>query len=357
MIVAMAGCSERSEVTQVEVVRDLATEEVQLKEVEDYIEISGTTKAKTVSKVASRIMGTVTTVRVKEGDAVKEGDILITIDERELRETLRLAEAALSEALNNMEAARQRRELAEKTFARYKSLYDEKAISLQEMDEITAQRNVARQQWLALSAAAERARANVAQAKVTLSYARITSPVSGIVSNKRVEEGSLVLPGQRLLDIEDTKSFEVEFYVDENLAPIVHTGMGIKVILPSINATAEGVVTEIVPSIDPQTRTFLVKASIDETRLKTGMYAKVLLPSGRRWALVVPPDSIVRRGQLTGVFVEDAGRRLTFRLIRTGKNYKDGVEVISGLKDGERIVVKGTERAIDGAYIEKSESD
>lgn len=357
IIIASAGCEEKPEVTQKEVVRGLTTEEVKLKEVEDYIEIPGTIRAKTVSRVASRVMGTVTAVRVKDGDTVKEGDILVTIDDRELKEALKFAEASLSEALSNMEAASQRRELAEKTFARYRNLYEEKAISLQEMDEITAQRNVAHQQWQAARSAAERARANVAQARVALSYARVTSPVSGVVSNKEVEEGSFVLAGQKLLDVEDTTNFEVEFYADEKLLPAVSKGTGIDVILPSINTKTHGVVTEIVPSIDPQTRSFLVKASLGETGLKTGMYGRVLLHYGRRWALVVPPDSIVRRGQLTGVFVEDESGRLTFRLVRTGKDYKEGVEVISGLKDGERIVVEGTEKAIDGAYIDKSVSD
>jgi multidrug efflux pump subunit AcrA (membrane-fusion protein) len=110
----------------------------------------------------------------------------------------------------------------------------------------------------------------------------------------------------------------------------------------------DGVVTEIVPSIDPASRSFLVKIGLRGEGLRNGLYAKVSLPVGEKEALLVPPDAVVERGQLTGIYTVGDDSVITFRLVRIGRTYGEEVEILSGLDPDRKIIVRGVEKAIDG---------
>jgi multidrug efflux pump subunit AcrA (membrane-fusion protein) len=112
-----------------------------------------------------------------------------------------------------------------------------------------------------------------------------------------------------------------------------------------------GQISEVVPSVDPSTRTFVVKITVSGAGLKTGLYARVRIPTGKREALTVPASSIVEKGQLTGVYAVDTKDIVSYRLLRIGKNFGDSVEVLSGLVPGDRIIVAGLERAVDGGIM------
>ena len=112
-----------------------------------------------------------------------------------------------------------------------------------------------------------------------------------------------------------------------------------------------GRVTRVVSAIDPATRTFLVEAALKGTSLRSGVYGKVLIPGGTREAILVPTSAVVEKGRLTGVYVVDENGIVNYRLIRKGETYDTGAEILSGLKNGERIIVTGTERAVDGGIL------
>ena len=110
---------------------------------------------------------------------------------------------------------------------------------------------------------------------------------------------------------------------------------------------------EIVPASDPGSRTQLVKISLDSRPgLRTGTFGRALFTIGEREALLVPAAALVRRGQLVGVFVLDEKNVARYRLVTTGATFPGGVEILSGLGAGEKIVVAGAERVIDGSRVE-----
>ena len=343
MLAVLAGCGEKVKSGVREVKREKVTgvslEAIRPAEVAEYLETSGTVKAKTVSIIASRMMGSVTSIRVKEGDRVGAGQLLLTIDDRDVAQRVKAAEKGL-------EAARQHRSLSDITYQRYKNLYDDKALAGQELDQVETQKKVSDLEY-------ERAKAMADEARIYQGFARITSPASGVVTEKKIEVGSMAVPGMPVLTVEDNSAYRVEVNVDEKLADTMKTGMEAAVFIGTLNREFAGKVTEVVPSIDPLSRSFLVKIAISGKDLKNGYFAKVSIPTGKKQALLVPKKAVAARGQLTGVYVVDKNSVIAYRLVREGKSYGDRVEILSGLNPGDTVIVAGVERAVDGGMISR----
>ena len=311
--------------------------EIRPSQVNDYVETSGTVKAKNIGIIASRIMGSVTSVAVQEGSQVKSGQLLMTVDDRDIAQKVSAAQSAV-------ESARQQKQLAEVTSSRYEKLYEEKALSRQEFDQVETQKKVAQNEY-------ERANAQLREAREVHGYARIKAPFAGVVTAKKIDAGSMAVPGMQLLTVEDTSSFIIETTADERLSAGLKPGTVVDVTIDSIGRDIKGKVSEVVPAIDPATRTFLAKIAIRGDGLKTGLYAKVRIPSGAREALTVPSSSIVEKGQLTGVYSVDSRGVISYRLVRIGKLYEDNIEILSGLAAGDSIITSGLDRAVDGGIV------
>ncbi len=339
--ISVTGCGNKvspgtSEVKRVEV-SGVTLAEMKPSQVEDYIEASGTVKAKNVGVIASKIMGSVTSVAVQEGQRVKSGQLLLTIEDRDIAQKV-------SAARNAVESAQQQKQLAEVTSERYEKLYEEKALSKQEFDQVETQKKVALSEY-------ERARSMLREAQEVQGYARVKAPFSGVVTGKKIDAGSMALPGMQLLTVEDTSAFLVEAVTDEKLSTTLKPGTSVNVIIDALGRDIKGRVSEVVPAIDPSTRTFLVKIAVSGDGLKTGMYAKVKFPNGERQLLTVPSASIVEKGQLTGVYSVDAKGVISYRLVRTGRHYGDGIEILSGLNAGDRVIISGADKAVDGGVV------
>ncbi len=340
-LLLLFGCKDKVMPGTAEVKRQAVTgvtlAEVHPAQVDEYYETSGTVRAKTISVIASRVMGTVTSVKVKEGDRVHAGQVLMTIDDRDVAQRVKAAEKAV-------EAAKQNKSLMDITYQRYKNLHDEKAISQQEIDQIETQKKVSDMEY-------ERAKAMLAEAQIYHGFTRISAPTSGVVTEKKIELGSMAVPGIPILTVEDNSYFRIEANVDERLSGKLKIGMPVDVIIDSIGQEAKGRITEIIPAVDPMSRTFLIKIDLKMPSLKTGLYGKVLIPEGKREAILVPQKAIVEKGQLVGVYVVDDKGVITYRLIKAGKKYGEQIEVLSGLNGGEKIIVDGVEKAVDGGII------
>ena len=220
------------------------------------------------------------------------------------------------------------------------------------MDQIETQKKVAEAEYGRLQEMVKRTMASVEEAKVYRGFSRVTAPVSGVVTEKKIDPGNLALPGMPLLTIENTSQFKVEAYVDEHLASKIKTGTKVYISLEEGGERIPGIVGEVAPAIDPGSRTFRIKIPLKKSGLKSGLYCKVFIPEGQEETILVPKKTVVERGQLSGVFVVD-DQVMTFRLIRTGKTFADKVEVLSGLKGGELVVFEGTERAVDGGMVKQ----
>jgi RND family efflux transporter MFP subunit len=335
--------------------KTIAVTTLHKKDVNDFFEAAGLIQAKTISVISSRIMGAVTDVLVNQGDKVAAGQELLLIDNNDLRERMKAAQASYNEATKSMETAKSNRTLADTTYSRHKQLYDEKAISGQEMDQMTNQKDRAVLDFQRAQASVEAAKANLRQAKINLDFSRIISPIDGVVTHKNIDKGSMATPGTPLMTVEDNADYKVETSIDESMANQVNVSMPVDVAVDSISKTFKGIVNEIVPSIDASSRTFVVKAMItqdpNEHLLTNGLYARVLIPQKKKSILAVPAAAIVRKGQLAGVYVVGEENRLSYRMIRTGKTFGNDIEVLAGLNEDERIVAGDTGTVSEGETI------
>ena len=323
--------------------------------VQEFTEATGTVKASSTTYVASRMMGAVTSLLVKEGDAVEKGQLLLTIDDSDVIQKVKAAEAGHREAAKALEAAKQNRELTDITYRRYKTMYEGKAISRQEMDQFETQKTVAALEYERVQEMVHRASAGLSEAKIYLGFTGVTSPVRGVVTEKKAEVGSMAVPGMPLLTVENTAAYHAEITVDEGLSGSLRAGMPVLVSIEAINRRLTGKVTEILPAINPQSRSFTVKVSVSGPGLRSGLYAKARIPRGKKEIILAPKTAVVEKGQLTGVYAVDGQGAVTYRLIRTGMEYDGNWEILSGLKAGDRIIVQGAEKAVDGGIVENGQ--
>lgn len=310
--------------------------------VDDIYEVTGTVRSTLTSIVASRVMGTVTSIPVREGDFVQKGQLLLTIDDRDAEQRLRAANMSV-------EAAKQSQSLAEKTWQRYKKLHDEEAVSQQEMDRMDTQKKLADAEYSRVKAMAD-------EAATYLSFTKVTAPLAGRITEKRIEAGSMATPGMPLLVVEGGGSSYIEVSIDAGVGPAVKTGMPVQAEVDTMPGSLAGFIKEVFPAVDPASRTFTAKIGFKNANPRSGLFARVRIPIGKKEALIVPERAVVRKGQLTGVYAVDDQGLVTYRLVRTGKSSAAGTEILSGLKAHDRIITTGIEKVMDGGVITGAEA-
>ena len=331
-------------------------------------EAVGTVQAGIKTSLASKLLGTVEVIQVREGDDVKKGDTLVLIDQREVNAELRKAEASLAEAKkglaaakSNSDAARASEKLALATYERYLNLKRDNSVSIQEFDEIEGRYRQAKAALGQAEAMVEAATARINQAEAVLATARInkkdaviTAPHDGIVTAKMVDKGDLAKPGTLLLTLETTRGFCVDVVLPETHIDYVEPKQKVSVEVPALKTgLLEGDICTIVPSADVRSRSFIVKIKLPiDRKVKSGLFARAQIPVGHSKKLRIAQKAVVTRGQLTGLYLVDSENIAHFRLIRVGKTFGDSVEVLSGLKEGARYVVEPPPRLSDGARVE-----
>ncbi len=331
-------------------------------------EAGGVIQARVSAAVTSRIMAPVSQVRVSPGDRVRAGQVLVVLDDRDLSANLRRARGSVTAIEEGARAARAERDaaqaalvLAETTAARVTALHDRKSATAQELDEANAAVRGARARVgssEARVAEAEAARgatqAGADAAAVQASWATVTAPFDGVVTEKLIEPGNMAAPGTPLVRLESAGGLRVDVRLDESRAGRIAHGQRVSVVVGDAGddeRTVEGTVTEVARAVDSDARAFLVKVALDEAAgLRTGMFARVRLAGPARKALSVPASAVLRRGQVATVFaIEKDTARL--RLVQTGRVAGDQVEVLAGLEDGEPVVAAPPAGLIDGQPV------
>jgi RND family efflux transporter MFP subunit len=157
-----------------------------------------------------------------------------------------------------------------------------------------------------------------------------------------------------LLTIEDVGHYRLEVPVEESQINRVNVGEAVPLKIDALSLPEfEGTVTEVQPSADPASRTYLVKITLPtRTGLRSGMYGEAYLAAGTTSGIWLPKPSIVREGQLEGVYVIDKDNVARLRLLKLGESSTDSVEILAGLDGGEMVVVEGTSRVQDGCKVE-----
>lgn len=340
------------------------------------VEQVGTVQTRAQAQVAGRIMAQVLEVTAHEGQAVtgpdggqgKEPTVLARLDARDIEARLRqaqtqvtAAEGALAGATAQLAGVGAQQQAAEAQaaqaladFKRMEGLYAGKAVSSQDLDRARAQKDVTEAQVRAavqqvaagrsdtarLEAQREQAVAAVREAQVMLSFTTIEAPLSGRVVRKMIDPGDMVMPGQPLFVIETPAEPELHAVVAESLVAGMKPEQKLDVRIDAIRQTLQGTIREIVPQADPRTRTMLVKVSLPpQAGLVSGQFGTLAVPTGTYQALVIPARAVRQVGQLHLVDVADDKGAAHRRFVTLGRSHDDLVEVLSGLKQAERIVV------------------
>lgn len=287
---------------------------------------SGAVESARRTAVASRILARIEEVRVRAGSEVKEGDVLVVLDARDL-------EARVREVREALRGARARLQLARAEKGRVDKLIAEGVATQARLDQATSELRVA-------SSEVDRLEQSLNEAETSLSFTQIRSPVSGRVVDRLAEPGDTAVPGTPLLRIYDPSVLRVEAPVRESLAVRLTVGDPLRVEVPSIDESFDGVIDEIVPFAEPGARTLLVKVRLPaDGRLFAGLFARVAVPSGEVERLVLAEGAIERVGQLEFVTVVRPDGSAERRLVTTGPLLGEGrVEVLSGLAAGERVL-------------------
>ena len=283
-------------------------------------EVVGTVRAKLRSVIEAKVSGKIEQLLVVPGQQVRAGEQLAVIDAREVR-------ARYDQAL----ALRQQ---AEADLKRFTSLFEQKILSQAEFDNAQAKARVAV--------------AAVTEAETMLSYTRVTAPFAGVITRKHTDVGDLATPGKPLLDMEDSTALRLEADVPEAVVGKLTLGDKLPVRISALEKELEGVISEIAPAADPNSRTFLVKLDLPGTSgLRAGQFGRVAMPVGETSALRFPAAAIVKRGQMELVFIVADGRA-QLRIVKTGKRIGDEVELVSGVSAGEKIVIENAASLMDG---------
>ena len=324
----------------------------------DFYTAIGTVRSRNEIDIMPRIVARIVEIKVRSGDHVKAGDVLAVLDAQDLssvvaqgQDQLRAANAAVSAADEQVKAAKAVLDMASKDLERNKSLFEKNAISRRDYDQaITAHKQAAaglqqaNQHRAGAAANAAAAGQGIKQAQAGLGYATLNSPIDALVAERLADPGDLGNPASVMLRLFDPKTLMLEVPVRESLVKEVVIGASVDYTVPALEASFQGTVREIVPSVDPRSRTFLVKVCIDNAgSLIPGMFGTIRIPlKSEKMVIIVPESAIIKTGQLESV-VEVVDGRLLRRQIRSIDAGNGMREVVSGLKTGQ--IIQGSPRS------------
>lgn len=289
------------------------------------IEAVGTARANEAADVTSKSANLITAIRFREGDLVKAGEVLVELDSAEARASLAEAEAALADS--------------ERQYARSRDLAASQALSASNLDQIEA------------TLKANRARVEAAQAR--LADTTIRAGFGGRTGFRRVSVGSVVSPGTAITTLDDASLIKLDFTVPETYLFALRAGLPVTAATAGLRGrTFEGKITNLDSRVDPVTRSMFVRAEIPnpDGAIRPGMFMTVALEGEIAPALVVPEAAIVPEQGRAYVFVVE-GNVAQRREVTLGRRKPGEVEVLSGVKEGERVVVDGTQNLQDGAQV------
>lgn len=290
--------------------------------------------------ITSRLSGYIRWIGVHEGDCVKRGQVLVRLDSADVDGGIRQTAAGLKAA----EAAYRD---ADTDRTRFQNLYERGSVSENELRKITLKNDASRETLNQAKAAYEIARSQ-------RNYTEIVCPIDGTVVTRSKLVGDLALPGVPILTVESGQNLMFETSVDagKRIPGLTTPGTPVKVQVEGIAAPLKGVVSRIVSSADPASRSFQLKIALPDTKgLIPGLYGKAVFNIGKTDLPTVPRQAVVERGGLLGVFVVGKENFARFRWIRTGREWADRVEVTAGLQAGEQLIMAPDMAIHDGDQV------
>jgi RND family efflux transporter MFP subunit len=324
----LPGCGRKPD-THSALQPDLAAAQVQVQTAESKQratteEVVGTVQAKLHATLEAKVSGRIDKMPVLLGQAVKAGELVARLDAAEIKARMEQAEAGLQQA--------------ERDWKRTSTLFDQQAATRSDYDAADSRYRVAK--------------AAVAEAQAMMGYVEILAPFAGVVTKKWADVGDLATPGKPLIGIEDPSMLQLEADVPDAIASRIQQNARLAIQVDSLKGELAGTVMEIAPTADPASRTFRVKLDLPPTAgLKSGQFARLIVPVGESSSVRVPSSAVVLRGQLEILFVV-TNQRAQLHLVKTGRTIGDEIEILAGLNSGESVVVRGAALLTDGQPVE-----
>jgi len=301
---------------------------VELRDIELTWSSEAVIEAVRQSTVSAQIAGRVVDIRFDVGDRVKKGEVIVRIDERAASQAVAASEAQVREAQATMSNARAQ-------YDRSRQLLAQKFISQAALEQSETAFKAAQARVTALLAGA-------GQAATERSFATIVAPYGGIVSARHVELGEMAVPGKPLMTGFDPATLRVSASVPQAQVAAVQAGGRARIEIPSLARWVDAKSLTVIPTADPRTHTTQVRLDLPEdvSGVYPGVFARVHFVVGRSPRLLAPRAAVLRRSELTAVYVIGADGRPLLRQVRLGDAGDErAVEVLAGLKAGERVAL------------------
>ncbi len=314
-------------------------------EIRSFVSASGKIESENSAEISTRMMGYVNKIHVKTGQQVKEGQLLASLNNSDLQAKKAQAEAGISQATASFNNAK-------KDYDRFVNLFQQQSASQKELDDMTARFEIAK-------AGLESAKQMKNEVLAQFSYANITAPFSGVITQTFVKVGDMATPGMPLLSMEGISKMQVTAMVSEEDISMVNKGMQATVRIKSLNKEMKGKVSEVSQSAKNTGGQYLVKIILDEmdTEIRSGMFVNVQFPLERNLGdmpsdkILVPENALVKQGQLTGIYTIGNENTAILRWLRVGNVYGSQIEILSGLSEGETYIVSSEGKLFNGAKV------
>jgi RND family efflux transporter MFP subunit len=304
-----------------------ATLVVAEREVPQTFAAEGVVEAVRQATIASQVQGRVLELPVKAGDTVRAGQVLARIDSRTADQAVAASRSQVAEAEANLANARMR-------YERNRQLLAQKFVSQAAVDQSEAEYKAAQAQLASMKAGASGASAQQ-------SFTTITAPYAGVIGATQAELGDMATPGKPIVTLFDPRELRVVATLPQAMLPQWKRDRKPEVEIPALARTLVPTSVTVIPLADARAHTVRVRLDLPSTEgLLPGQYARAYFPTATVRAITVPVSALLRRGELTGVYVAGASGAPQLRQVRTGEKFADGtVEILSGLAAGERIFV------------------
>ena len=325
-LVALGGCGDKPPAVAPRPA-PVASAPVELRDVELTLTAEAIVEAVRQSTVSAQIAGRIVDIRFDVGDRVQKGEVIVRIDERAASQAQAASEAQVRSAEATLANARAQ-------FERSRQLFAQKFISQAALDKAESDFKSSESQMKAMLAGA-------GQAATEKSFATITAPYSGVVAARHVQLGEMASPGKPLMTGFDPSTLRVVASIPSSQVAAIQAGARARVEIPAARRWVEAKSITVVPSADPRTQSTQVRIDLPEDvrGIYPGVFARAHFVVGHAPRLMVAREAVVRRSELTAVYViAEGGPQL--RQVRLGEvSDERGIEVLAGLKPGERVAL------------------
>lgn len=350
----LTSCGQASENNKIKIASrspiSVSTEIANSQSADNMEILSGKIQAKNKATVSAQMMGYVSSLKVKIGDKVKAGQTILTIKNNELPAKRNQINASINEANASLKNVKI-------NYDRLKVLWEQQSITRKEWEDISTQYEM-------MKAKVEGATSMRNEVDQVIAKTIVTTPISGVVTTKLINQGDLVNPGVPLMTIESNNQYEVATNISDKYISQIKKGMSVNVEIEPLGKQLKAIISEISPSALNTGGQFGILADLilDNDDLKNifpGMYANVFVKVSDRINektnsnIMIDKSALITRGQLVGLYTVSQQGTALLRWVRTGKESGNKIEIVSGLNAGEEYITSNIDQLVDGVPISK----